>query len=73
MEFWTVLEIQVLDGGAKGALSTAYDDENQALSAYYSILAAGAINGIPYHAAYLINSKSGVRKSNVYDRSESNG
>ena len=70
MEFWITLEIQVLDGGAKSALSTAHDDYNNALSAFYTACAAGAINGIPYHGVYLISSKSGVKKSNIFDRME---
>lgn len=67
-EFWTITEIQVMGTGA--IVSQTFDrrDYNEALSVYYSSLAAGAINGLPYHATYMISSKSGVKKFNIYDR-----
>lgn len=70
MQIWTVTEIQVLDNGNVASQTFDRTDYNEALSVYYSSLASGAINGIPYHATYLIDSKSGVKKSNIYDRSE---
>lgn len=70
MQIWTVTEIQVLDGGTVASQTFDRTDYNEALSVYYSSLAAGAVNGIPYHATYLIDSKNGVKKSNIYDRSE---
>ena len=74
MNFYTVLEIQMLEGGTKATLATAHDDYNEALSKYYLVLSAAANNGIPYHAAYLIDSKRGVRKSEIFDRTvEDNG
>ena len=68
MEFWTVTEIQKLDNGVIASQTFDRTDYNTALSVYYSSLSAGAINGIPYHATYLISSKKGVQKSNIYDR-----
>ena len=70
MEFWTVTEIQKLDNGVIASQTFDRTDYNTALSVYYSSLSAGAINGIPYHATYLISSKKGVQKSNIYDRQE---
>ena len=70
-EFWTITEIQVLDNGNIASQTFDRTDYNEALNVYYSSLASGAINGAPYHATYLISSKSGVKKSNVYDRRES--
>lgn len=66
--FYIVLEIQMLEGGTKATLSTAHDSYDEALSKYYLILSAAANNGIPYHAAYLIDSKRGVRESRIFDR-----
>lgn len=66
--FWTVLEIQMLDGGTKASLATAFDDYDEALSKYYLVLSAAAHNGIPYHAAYLIDSRKGVKLSQIFDR-----
>ena len=67
-EFWTITEIQVLETGAITSQTFDRQNYNEALSVYYSSLAAGAINGVPYHATYLISSKSGVKKSNIYER-----
>ena len=68
--FWIVLEIQMLEGGAKATLATSHEDYNEALSKYYLVLSAAANNGIPYHAAYLIDSRHGVRESKIFDRTE---
>ena len=70
MEFWTVTEIQMLSNGAIASQTFDRTDYNQALSVYYSSLSAGAINGIPYHATYLISSKRGVKLFNIFDRRE---
>ena len=70
MEFWTVTEIQKLENGAIVSQTFDRTNYNEALSVFYSSLAAGAINGIPYHATYLISSKKGVQKTNIYDRQE---
>lgn len=71
MQFWTVTEIQKLENGTIASQTFDRTNYNEALSVYYSSLSAGAINGIPYHATYLIDSKKGVVKSNIYDRSDS--
>lgn len=70
MEFWTVTEIQKLENGAIASQTFDRTNYNEALSVFYSSLAAGAINGVPYHATYLISSKKGVQKTNIYDRQE---
>ena len=70
MEFWTVTEIQKLENGAIVSQTFDRTNYNEALSVFYSSLAAGAINGIPYHATYLISSKKGVLKTNIYNRQE---
>lgn len=67
-EFWTITEIQILDNGVITSQTFDPPDYNNAISVYYSSLAAGAINGIPYHATYLISSKKGQVKFNIYDR-----
>lgn len=69
-EFWTITEIQVLETGEIASQAFDRTSYNDALSVYYSSLSAGAINGIPYHATYMISSKSGVKKFNIYDRRE---
>ena len=68
MEFFTITEIQMLANGTIASQTFDREDYNQALSVYYSSLASGAVNGIPYHATYLISSLRGVKMSNIYDR-----
>jgi len=63
----------MLDNGAIASQTFDRTSENEALSVYYSSLSAGAINGIPYHATYLIHSANGVKKSNIYDRRPKDG
>lgn len=72
-EFWTVLEIQLSSNNAKSTLASAYDTEAAAQSAYYTVLAAAVVSQIPYHAAYLINSKRGMQMMQIYDRRENDG
>lgn len=72
-DFYTITEIQMLANGTVASQTFDRFDYNEALSVYYSSLSAGAINGIPYHATYLIDCKRGVKLSNIYDRRENNG
>lgn len=67
-EFYTITEIQVLNNGAIASQTFDRENYNEALSVYYGSLASGAINGIPYHATFLISSHRGVKMSNIYDR-----
>ena len=68
MEFWTVVEVQKLGNGTVASQAFDRSTYNDALSVYYTSLASGAINGIPYHATYLISSKRGVKLFNIFDR-----
>lgn len=70
MEFWTITEVQMLDSGAVASQTFDRATENEALSVYYSSLAAGAINGLQYHATYLISSRRGLQQSKIFDRRE---
>lgn len=66
--FYIVLEVQMLADGKKATLATAFDNYDDALSKYYLVLSAGANNGIPYHAAFLIDSRRGVQESKIFNR-----
>ena len=67
--FYTVIEIQD-NGTTKSVLSQCYDNKDSAYSDYFTRCASAAISGIPYHAAYLINSNVGVIEQREWDRSE---
>ena len=70
MTFFTVIENQALSDGTFATLHNHYTDKNQALSAFFAVCAAAAVSEIPYHAAYLIDSKFGCIEQRVWDRRE---
>ena len=67
-EFWTVLDTKMFSDGTIASTATNKLDYPHALNVYYNALAVGATDGSPYHATYLISSKSGVQKTNIYER-----
>lgn len=66
-KLYTTIENQVRSDGSKGLLYDHYDDESQALAKFYTICAAAALSGIPYHAAFLIY-EDGVVMQRIFDR-----
>lgn len=67
-EFWTVLDTKMFSDGTVASTATNKMDCPHALNVYYNALAVGATDASPYHATFLISSKSGVKKSNIYER-----
>lgn len=69
--FYTLLEIQIINGTKAIVPPVIYDDRNAALSALYTTLAAAVLSTIEYHAVLLITSDGAVMpQSAVYDRRE---
>ncbi len=66
---YTTVENQVREDGSKGLLYDHYDNESQALAKFYTICAAAALSGIPYHAAFLIY-EDGAVMQRIFDRRE---
>jgi len=66
-KLYTTVENQVREDGSKGLLYDHYDNENQALAKFYTICAAAALSGIPYHAAFLIYENGDVMQR-IFDR-----
>lgn len=66
--FWTSIENQVREDGSRGLLYDHYDDYSAALAKFYTVCAAAATSGIPYHAAMLIQSDGRVVKQEIFDR-----
>ena len=66
-KLYTTIENQVREDGSKGLLYDHYDNENQALAKFYTICAAAALSGIPYHAAFLIY-EDGAVMQRIFDR-----
>lgn len=67
-EFWTVVDTKMFSDGTIASTATNKTSEPHALNVYYNALAVGATDGSPYHATYMISSKRGVVKSNIYER-----
>lgn len=66
-KLYTTIENQVREDGSKGLLYDHFDDENRALAKFYTICAAAALSGIPYHAAFLIY-EDGSMMQRIFDR-----
>ena len=67
---YIVLEIQTAADGKVATLVTAKDSLNEAMSAFYMILAAAAVSSVPVHAAVLLMNNGAVVKSEVFDHRE---
>ena len=66
--FWVVNEVQVMNDGRKAALATCYDNEEDALAKFFTIGAAAAKSGLPYHAFWVIRSDGRMTERTIFDR-----
>ena len=66
--FWTVSEVQMLDGGQTAAAIQTFDNEEDALARYFTIGAAAAKSGLPYHALWVVRSDGRMRECRIFDR-----
>ena len=66
--FYTTLENQLRDDGSRGLLYDHYTDINQAYAKLYTILAAAAVSGIPYHSGHIMRSDGLILGGQVFDR-----
>ena len=72
--FYTTLENQVRHDGSRGLLFDHYDSEEAAYAKLYTILAAAAVSGIPYHSGHIYRSDGLLIEGRVFDRrTESEG
>lgn len=68
--FYTTLENQVRNDGGRGLLYDHFDNLVQAQAKFFTICAAAAISGIPYHSAHLMASDGRMIKQEIWDRRE---
>lgn len=66
--FYTTIENQLREDGSRGLLYDHFDDLNAALAKYYTICAAAAVSGIPYHAACILHSAGYTVEQRIFDR-----
>lgn len=66
--FYTTLENQIRADGSKGLLYDHYTDYDQACAKYFTICAAAAVSGLPYHSAHLLQDDGRMVKQEIFDR-----
>lgn len=68
--FYITLEDQLRADGSRGLLYDHYTDLNDAYAKLYTILAAAAKSGIPYHSGHIMRSDGVIVDGRVFDRRE---
>ena len=66
--FYTTIENQVREDGSFGLLYDHFDSHEAALAKLYTILAAAASSGIPYHSGHIYRSDGILTDGRVFDR-----
>lgn len=66
--FYTTLENQIRADGSKGLLYDHYTDYDQACAKYFTICAAAAVSGLPYHSAHLLQDDGRMVRQEIFDR-----
>ena len=66
--FYTTIENQMRSDGGRGLLYDHFDDYDLALAKFFTICAAAASSGIPYHSAHIIRSDGLMIEGRVFDR-----
>lgn len=66
--FYTTIENQLREDGSRGLLYDHFEDLALAEHKYFTVCAAAAISGIPYHSAHLLRSDGYMEAMKVYDR-----
>jgi len=65
---YLILEIQTAADGTVATLINQKDDLNEAMSTYYTILAAAAISALPLHSAVLMTNEGISLEWKAFDR-----
>lgn len=66
--FYVTIENQLRPDGSYGLLYDHFTDEDAAYAKLYTILAAAAVSGIPYHSGHIMRSDGLVIDGKVFDR-----
>lgn len=65
---YTTIENQIREDGSKGLLYDHFTDYNEALAKLYTILAAAAVSGLPYHSGHVLRDDGIITDGRVFDR-----
>ena len=68
MYFYTVIENQMDNDGNFGLLSFHFDNEEEAYSKLYTVLAYASVSKIQYHSGHLLRSDGIIIDGRVFDR-----
>lgn len=66
--FYTTIENQLRNDGSFGLLYDHFTDINAAYAKLYTILAAAAVSGIPYHSGHIMRSDGILIEGRAFDR-----
>lgn len=69
--FYTTIENQLRDDGSYGLLYDHFENIDDAYAKLYTVLAAAARSGIPYHSCHIMASNGVLIDGRVFDRRES--
>ena len=59
MTHYVTIENQIRQDGSKGILYDHFENPSAAYAKLYTILAAAAVSGLPYHAGHLLKYQDG--------------
>ena len=65
---YTTIENQIREDGSYGLLYDHFTDYNAALAKLYTILAAAAVSGLPYHSGHVLRDDGIITDGRVFDR-----
>ena len=66
--FYTTIENQAREDGSRGLLYDHFENYDAALAKLYTILAAAATSGLPYHSGHIMRSDGILTDGRVFDR-----
>ena len=61
-----VIELQTTNG-VTSAITTVYDNENEAYQKFYQILSFAAVSTVDIHSACVMNEYCGILRSETFD------
>ena len=65
---YTTIENQFRADGSYGLLYDHYTDYEAALAKFYTVCAAAATSGLPYHSCCILRDDGVVLKQEIFDR-----
>ena len=64
------LVVEIQRNNSISSLTYAFEDRNEAISKYHSILAAASISSVPVHSAVILTEEGKTIKSESYNHEE---